>query len=106
MKVYTNTVDTIVAENKEDLRKVYEEQYGTDEEFEGNGYYEWVEIENLNRFLIIYYWIDDWDYINKDNIPLKATIERDEDAGKVLVEATYKEWAKASGRGILCSTEY
>ncbi len=106
MKIYTNTVDTIVAKDKEDLLKVFEEQYGSDEEFEEAGYYEWTEIKDLDKELIINYWMDDWDYINKDYIPASAGIEHDEDAGKVLVAATYREWIKVNGRGILCSTEY
>ena len=106
MKIYTNTVDTIVAKDKEDLLKIFEEHYGSDEEVEEDGYYEWTEIETLDKELIIRYWIDDWDYINKDYIPADASIERDEDAGKVLVAATYREWVEVNGRGILCSTEY
>ena len=105
MKVYTNTVDTIVAEDKEDLRKVCAEHYGDDEEFEGEGYFEWVEVDQ-EEMLLIYYWTDDWPSIEKDTIPPNAEIDTDERAGHVNVMAKAKDWAKSYGRGFLCSTEY
>lgn len=85
MKVFTNDIDTVVAEDLADVQRVIEETYGSTFEQEG-----WT--------------IDEWEEVDGNK---SITIRNVHDRGWDDVETrTAAEWAALEGRCFLCSTEW
>jgi len=85
VKVFTNDVDTVVAEDLADVQLVVEAKYGSTFEQEG-----WS--------------IDDWGEVPCDQ---PITIRNMHDRGWDDKETrTAAEWAAKEDRGFLCSTEW
>lgn len=99
MKAYTNMVDTIIAENLDDLPKVLSE-YEPGLDYDPD---EWVEVEP-GKEEIIFWFDDDWEYAKQHEVPSNCKIE--ERDGKHFVTAPIEVWIEKNGRGVLCSTEF
>jgi hypothetical protein len=100
-RVFSNDVDTFVAMDLDDLPDAYQMHYGDTMEGVGEELSDWVEVPG-DRMLRI--WVEEDDYNPEEPIyPPGATIEREE--GRYLITARARDWAKANGRGFLCSTE-
>lgn len=85
MRVFTNDVDTVVAEDLADVQRLIEAQYGATFEQEG-----WT--------------IDEWEEVPGDK---PITIRNVHDLGWDDFETrTAAEWAALEGRCLLCSTEW
>jgi hypothetical protein len=103
-RIFSNDVDTFVAMDMDDLPDVYQMHYGEtmtsmDEELEN-----WSEIDPDKLMTI---WCEGDDYNPEDpQYPPEAEVTRKEGDCRVYIKATGRAWAKANGRGFLCSTEY
>lgn len=82
MKVWTNHVDSIVAETIDDVYQIVRELYGD---------------------------ADATEMINEGYVPVpddKPITIRNADGNDHAITMTAGEWAKHCARGLLCSTEY
>ena len=85
LRVFTNHTDTVVAYDLPDAQLVVEKQYGATFEQEG-----WT--------------LDEWDEVDDDKV---ITIRNLNGNGwDDVATKTAAEWAAASGRCFLCSTEW
>lgn len=101
-RVFSNSTDTFVAMDWDDLQEVYRLHY--DETMAGNGedLDDWEEVPGDHPLEI---WVDKDDYDPEDpHNPAGATTEQNGDL--IYVTAKARDWAKANGRGFLCSTEF
>lgn len=81
MKVFTNGIDTVVADDLADVERVFEEHTGYRFAHEGMPLDDWREVPSDKRITIG----------NLDDGPETRTAV---------------EWAQLEGRGFLCSTEW
>ena len=107
-RVYTNDVDTFVAEDKDALREQYEATYGDEmEEMTGDPdeLDNWREI-HADEPLSIF-----WD-AEREGFPERADVEEVPEDKRMMPEFTHSvtasacNWAKHVGHGFLCSTEW
>lgn len=109
LRLWTNDVDTFVAGDRDDLRRVFEEHYGASmEDVTGNPkeIEEWGEIPP-DRLRTIYWALDD---LKDQSVPEGAKVERLYEPPNPdwshEITATAQAWANFHGRGFLCSTEW
>lgn len=103
LRVFTNDVETFVAQDLEDLAKVYVEFYGETMEEIGADLSEFKLVRDDHPIKI--FLDEDGSAFPAEQWPQGAIENRDEN-GKISLTATAGAWAKSNGRGFLCSTEY
>ena len=100
LRVYSNGADSVVAESVEDAWKVWEETTGekrSDYEDE-----EWLDLPD-KELLTIRYEHDTYNDLYTEK-PAGAAVWWDD--GVEFVKATCSAWARLTGRGWLCSSEW
>lgn len=96
MKVFANSVDTIIAEDLDDVRKVLIEMNGSLEGMEDEG--DWHEYPPDKVITI---------HDNEGDLRARGfTTTTNPRSGHECVSRTAAEWIESEGRGLLCSTEY
>jgi hypothetical protein len=102
MKVYANEYEWFVADNPDDLKKIYEDHYGATVEEMDCDLTDFVEVDPEFE-LSIRIETDDFD---EKQYPESFTIDKNKYPGYwVLVTGKIKDWIIANGKGFLCSTE-
>lgn len=96
LKVFTNDVDTVIAEDMADVRKVIEELHGSWDDFNDEG--EWY-VHSDDKVIRI---VDSEGDLRERGF----TTETNPLTGHEVVARTCAEWIASEGRGLLCSTEY
>lgn len=91
LKIFTDGIDTIVAENIEEALEIFEKYSGI-------------------KYKDLYYYGEDGDEYLKDWSELKYNPDKhlsifDEDTGKSITK-TYKEWIEERGKGLLYTTGF
>ena len=109
LRLWTNDVETFVAETRDDLARAYEEHYGdTMEDMTGDPeeINEWREIP-ADEVVTIFWPLDD---LKDKSLPEAAESWRLDETRNAdwshKIRASASAWADFNGRGFLCSTEW
>jgi len=103
-RIFSNDYDTFVAMDIDDLLDVYKENYGQTMIEMDEDLRDWSEID-VDRPMTI--WCERDNYNPEDSFyPPDAKVTFDEGSQCYQITSTGRAWAKANGRGFLCSTEY
>lgn len=95
LKVFANSVDTIIAEDFEDVKKVILERHGSLEGMDDEG--DWHEYPPDKVIRI---------HDNEGDLRERGFVTVTSPSGHEVVARTAAEWIASEGRGLLCSTEY
>ena len=98
LHLFSNSADTVIANDPEDAVKVWEDATGEDWERDYADSDDWEMIPDEQEMRV------NWD-TGGESSPEIGVIE-DEDANGFVIVATAREWADGMGRCFLCSTEY
>ena len=101
LKMFTNGVDTVIAESEDDAIQVWEEEFDADWA-DYSKHFKWRELPNGDDYTMRFRNIAD--RVVRD-VPLSSIVTEIDEHGNFSLKATVRAWIAQDGRGFFDATK-